>query len=61
VQTDVPDSCHAEIAEALLQNTIVRRIGLEPQDYDFAGAIGKISGTEQATIVVQLTHFNHFL
>jgi hypothetical protein len=31
-----------EIAEALLQNTIVRRIGLEPQDYDEnSAAMGK--------------------
>jgi Ran GTPase-activating protein (RanGAP) involved in mRNA processing and transport len=54
----VPESCRLEIAEALLHNTIVRRINLEPQDYGelSADAMAKYLAQSKHLLAVDLTH-----
>jgi Ran GTPase-activating protein (RanGAP) involved in mRNA processing and transport len=49
-EPDVPNSCRLEIAEALLQNTIVDRIGLEIEDY------GELSADAMAKYLAQNKH-----
>jgi hypothetical protein len=49
-EPDVPGSGRLEIAEALLQNTIVRRIGLD------AGNYGKLSADAMAKYLAQRKH-----
>jgi hypothetical protein len=49
-EPDVPDSCRLEVAEALLQNIIVRRISLEIEDY------GELSANAMAKYLTQSKH-----
>jgi Ran GTPase-activating protein (RanGAP) involved in mRNA processing and transport len=69
---DVPDSCRLEIAEALLQNTIVRRIGLDLQHYSelSADAMAKYLAQSKHLLAVELSQnsiyemdhpYQHFL
>jgi Ran GTPase-activating protein (RanGAP) involved in mRNA processing and transport len=57
-EPDVPNSCRLEIAEALLQNTVVRRIGLEIKDYDegSAKAMAKYLAQSKHLLAVELRH-----
>jgi Ran GTPase-activating protein (RanGAP) involved in mRNA processing and transport len=54
----VPDSCRLMIAAALLRNTIVRRIGLELQDYDelSTDAMAKYIAQSKHLLAVELRH-----
>jgi Ran GTPase-activating protein (RanGAP) involved in mRNA processing and transport len=56
-QPHVPDSCRLEIAEALAQNTIVRRIGLEIQHYSqlSADAMAKYLAQSKRLLYVHLS------
>jgi Ran GTPase-activating protein (RanGAP) involved in mRNA processing and transport len=54
---EVPDSCRLMIAEALLQNTVVRRIGLELDDYrkSSTDAMAKYLAQSKHLSAVELT------
>jgi hypothetical protein len=56
-QPDVPDSCRQEIAEALLQNTIVRNIRLDLKHYSTssADALTKYLAQSKCLLSVELT------
>jgi hypothetical protein len=56
-EPNVPDSCRLMIAEALLQNTIVRCIGLELENYDelSADAMAKYIAQSKHLLAVDLT------
>jgi Ran GTPase-activating protein (RanGAP) involved in mRNA processing and transport len=57
-QPDVPDSYRLEIAEALLQNTVVRRIGLKLKHYNklSADAMAKYLAQSKRLLYVELSH-----
>jgi Ran GTPase-activating protein (RanGAP) involved in mRNA processing and transport len=57
-ELDVPNYCRLKIAEALLQNTIIKRIGLQLQDYDelSADAMAKYLAQSKHLLYVKLSH-----
>jgi Ran GTPase-activating protein (RanGAP) involved in mRNA processing and transport len=57
-QPYVPNSCRLEIAEALLHNTIVRRIGLDLQHYSklSADAMAKYLAQSKHLLAIELSH-----
>jgi hypothetical protein len=61
-QPDVLDVCRLQIAEALLENTIVRRIGLELKHYNklSADAMAKYLAQSKHLLDVELTLDSHY-